>query len=131
MTQEKSNPYQAPLQAELVPSKPTRQSNLIQIGKDAFLHWEKLRLVYIAICGAVTLIAMMLFKLPLGKIEHWGFIIFGGIVANVCYFAGPVVETYLTWLGFNPKPFRAFAFILGVSFTSVCAVLAVYELTFV
>ena len=45
----------------------------------------------------------------------------GAIVANICYFAGPIVETYVRWLGYDGKWVRWFLFVGGTSLTAVLA----------
>ena len=131
MTQENLNPYQAPIPTEQVLSQPSKRSPFFELAKRSFLAWEKLRIVYNAVCAVATLGAAMVFGLSLNRIEYWGWFIFGGCVANIFYFAGPVVESYVTWLGFNPNLYRVSAFTVGTLFTCACAVAAVFELTYI
>ena len=122
------NPFAAPVKdptlvAELAPDGPT--PTLGRIAKRVFLAWEKLRVLYIAIAGAVTL----LLGLPhVHKIEFWGTVIVGGLVSNACFFLGPVAETYLTWLGLHAKWLRSLLFAMGTLFTIIGAAVAVLSL---
>ncbi|MEO8270952.1 MAG: hypothetical protein ABI557_14610, partial [Aureliella sp.] len=49
-------------------------------------------------------------------------IIEGAIVANACYFAGPITETYVRWLGYEGKWIRWFLFLGGTLLTAILAV---------
>ena len=41
------------------------------------------------------------------------------------FFAGPIIETYVTWLGFRAKWLRATMFVLGTSLSCLLAFAAV------
>jgi hypothetical protein len=43
------------------------------------------------------------------------------VVANLCYFAGPIVETYIVWLGFRAAWVRIVLFVLGTLFSCILA----------
>ena len=112
------NPFSAPV-AEVVDPAQQHSANgssetLGQIAKRVFLAWEKLRVLYILILGLFTL----LLGLPyLNKLEFWLPVIFGGVIANACFFLGPIIETYVTWLGFRGRWLRWVIFVLGTLFT--------------
>ncbi len=46
----------------------------------------------------------------------------GAIVANLCYFAGPIIETYVRWLGYDRKWVRWFLFVGGTVLTGMLAI---------
>ena len=123
-----ANPYSAPQADDS--SKVDRQDvsppdSLGKIGKRVFLAWEKLRLAYIGILVTFTI----LIGLPqLGQLGFWVLAIFGGIVANLCYFLGPIVETYVTWLGFRSLAVRWTMFVLGTLFTMASAAVTILSL---
>ena len=96
-----------------------------QIARTTFLAWERLRLIYISVLGVLTL---LLGWGSFGVFEYWLTVAAGAVVANVCFFAGPIVETYITWLGYQGKWLRTLLFTVGTLFTCVLAVaaLAIY-----
>ncbi|WP_146393873.1 hypothetical protein [Planctomycetes bacterium CA13] len=52
-----------------------------------------------------------------------GIIVKAAIAANVCYFAGPILETYVLWLGYNRSWVRWFLFLGGMLLTAILATL--------
>lgn len=119
----KPNPFSAPVAdpaesvAELAANG--RDVTLGQIAKRVFLEWEKLRLLYIGILAVVTLV---LGWSHVNRVEFWFIAVVGGVVSNVCFFIGPIVETYVTWLGFRSSWMRWVFFVLGTLFTLAFAV---------
>ena len=119
------NPFSAPqsegpgANAGQTTAQPTK---LGHIAKRVFLDWEKLRLAYIGILVAFTI---LIGWSQLGDLEFWGIAIFGGVVANLCYFLGPIVETYVTWLGLRSVAIRWIMFVAGTLFTMAGALVAI------
>lgn len=101
------------------PSTTASNSNLMEIARSTFLAWEKLRFLYIGLLGTLTL---LLCGREIVNIEILMIVIAGAFVANVCYFAGPILETYVSWLGLKGKWFRWMLFTVGTLFTMVLAV---------
>ncbi len=90
-----------------------RQS-LGDIAKNVFLAWERLRIAYIILLGLFTaLIAAPTMTEPRTIL----LIVEGAVIANVCFFAGPAVETYVRWLGYDRDWVRKFLFAGGTLFT--------------
>ena len=122
------NPFSAPQassSAKVVEKEAAQPTTLGQIGKRVFLEWEKLRLAYIGILVIFT----VLIGLPQwGNPAFWVVAFFGAIVANVCYFLGPIVETYVTWLGLRSLAVRWSMFILGTLFTMAGAAAVILAL---
>lgn len=93
---------------------------LLGIAKQTFLAWEKLRLFYIGILGT--------FCLAVVAINGWlsvGILIAlfaGGLFANLCYFAGPLIETYVRWLGYRGHTLRWVLFVAGTLLTAFLAI---------
>jgi hypothetical protein len=117
------NPYSSPL-AE--PGKPVPSGQpLREIARATFLAWERLRMIYIAVLGVLTL---LLGWGSFGSFEYWLTVVGGAVVANVCFFAGPIVETYVTWLGYQGKWLRTSLFLIGTIFSCILAfaALAIY-----
>lgn len=112
------NPYSAPTTGS-TSAVDTAPQTLAAIAKSTFLAWERLRVVYIVLLGLLTL---LLAGPELLRLRMTVMVVEGAIVANVCYFAGPVIEIYVRWLGYRGKGLRWFLFISG---TLVSAVLAI------
>ena len=95
------------------------------------MAWEKLRLVFNGVLIAWTLF-LAIFGGPdlLATADFWTLATFGGIVVNICYFAGPIVETYVTWLGFPMPVLRWVLFFLGTLVCAAAATLALGVLMF-
>jgi len=98
------------------------------------MRWEFMRLIYCGICVTATVGFMFLFdNFPTDVIpvrgapstSSWAKYIVAGVIANVCFLAGPVVDTYVSWLGFKSKWFSIALFGVGTTFTVVAAFLAV------
>jgi hypothetical protein len=90
-----------------------------EVARSIFLGWEQLRIVYLIILSVAT----MLFLLPTGAISFrtLRLLLEGVVVANVLYFAGPLLETYLRWLGFKARGMRSFLFFCGTVLSLVLA----------
>jgi len=123
-----NNPFRSPIaEATLVEGSPNRKvtgnaDGLMNIAKRTFLAWEKLRLLYLAICGIVTMVtSLVLFGFNL-RFELLFSVVICGIFANLCYFAAPIVDTYFSWIGLPSKAIRIGLFTLGTLFTCVGAV---------
>jgi len=82
--------------------------------KSIFRGWERLRPVYIGLVAIATLVFAFLiddnfYEQP----RIWLMFIEGAIIANLAYFGGPVLESYLAWLGRCPHWYRVVAFLPG------------------
>ena len=119
------NPY-APTVETASPLE-SQQTPLLVIAKQTFLAWEKLRLLYLAVLVPFTL---LLAGTAITQAEVLWLVISGGLFANLCYFAGPLVETYVRWLGYEGRWPRWFLFITGTVFTMGLAVVALALLQF-
>lgn len=119
------NPY-APAVETSLPLE-SQQVSLLLIAKQTFLAWEKLRLVYLAVLVPFTL---LLTGEALFQVEVFWLVIGGGVFANLCYFAGPLVETYVRWLGYQQRWPRWCLFITGTLFTMALAIVSLAVLQF-
>ncbi len=108
---------------------PTHRGNvdsLAGIARSVFLAWEKLRVAFIAILALPTLLFLFLYGLQ--SASAMVLIVGGAVVANVCYMAGPMVETYVRWLGYHSIWPRIFMFTSGTLLTLVVAMVSLASL---
>ncbi|MBN8602387.1 MAG: hypothetical protein J0M26_15240 [Planctomycetes bacterium] len=112
------NPYSSPV-VELQPTIPASNPNsLSEIARATFLAWEKLRLIYIGILGIWTL---LISGRHIASVEILSLVIVGGLISNVLYFAAPIVDTYVRWLGYTGKWVRILLFVAGTLVTMIFA----------
>lgn len=121
------NPYSSPsvdssldTAGTLSPSPPS-STDLAAIAKPTFLAWERLRILFIVVLGVLTLVlsgpSITNFPVLVAIAE-------GAVIANICYFAGPIVETYIRWLGYDRKWVRWFLFVGGTILTAILLVVS-------
>lgn len=127
-----NNPYAAPIsESEDAPKVESKQAGSDwAAAKGVFLAWEKLRFLYnfVLIFLVVAMAVLVGGAQLLGSIEFWLIAIVGGIISNICFFLGPMVESYVHWIGLRLTWFRSTCFMLGLALTAVVAMLAVMEL---
>ncbi|TWT84572.1 hypothetical protein CA13_60520 [Planctomycetes bacterium CA13] len=119
-----TNPYSTPTSepaAESVDGSISASRSLGDIARSTFLAWEKLRVVFIVLLGLLT---VLLAGRSLMRLRILLLIVEGAIAANVCYFAGPIIETYVRWLGYDGKWVRWFLFVGGTLLTAILAIAA-------
>ena len=117
-----NNPYSSPPSLSVADDSETPSVPFSIVARRIFVAWEKLRLAYVAVLALVTIgVARGALLDPHILVP----VVLGAVVANVCFFAGPITETYLTWLGFNPSWLRAFMFILGTTLAAVLALVTI------
>lgn len=118
------DPYHAPTSIENTPDEQPR--SLDELARRTFFAWEKLRLIYVPILVVVTLAATSPggFR-QLTEIEFWVTSAVGAVFANLAFFAGPIVETYVLWLGYRQRMLRPLLFVAGTVFASMLAVITV------
>ncbi len=90
--------------------------------------WEKTRFLYnfilaVVVLGTVFAHPYSVFILShtdsLKHIELWIFLLKGVFFANVFYFAAPVIECYLSWVGFRSRTPRFLLFLAGITLASL------------
>lgn len=116
------NPYSAPLETPhpiAADSKPGRSFG--EIARATFLAWEKLRVFYVMALVVGTCLGAA-FEFPSDWAELILVIFAGAITANVAYFAGPIIETYVTWLGYRGTWLRKSLFVAGTLFAFMLSV---------
>jgi hypothetical protein len=92
---------------------------LIALARNVFLAWEKLRIAYVVILALVTILLTGVSGFL--NLRLLRLIVLGAVVANVAFFAGPTVETYVRWLGYNRAWPRWVMFVGGTLISIVLA----------
>ncbi|MBA4017027.1 MAG: hypothetical protein C0483_07645 [Pirellula sp.] len=87
--------------------------------KQVFFAWEKLRVLYVLALAAVTLSSIPLEAMK--RLDVWIAVAVLAIAANACYFAGPIAEVYLCWLGLRRNIVRTALFVGGTLFAGLLA----------
>jgi hypothetical protein len=93
-------------------------------AKAVFVAWEGLRIAY----GAILIFFSLALATALGvaiDASFWQRVIPGGLLANVCFCAGPCAEGYLALLGVDRRLARGTIFLAGLSLTSLLALVVV------
>lgn len=127
------NPYSSP-SVDLLPdtaatlSPSTSSQSLAAIAKSTFLAWEQLRILYIVVMGLITVLSLGMDMTIITELRTVMLIAEGALLANFCYFAGPIVETYVRWLGYNRKWVRWFLFVGGTTLTAILAIASMASL---
>lgn len=127
------NPYSSP-SVDLLPdtaatlSPSTSSQSLAAIAKSTFLAWEQLRILYIVVMGLITVLSLGMDMTIITELRTVMSIAEGALLANFCYFAGPIVETYVRWLGYNRKWVRWFLFVGGTTLTAILAIASMASL---
>jgi hypothetical protein len=118
------NPYVPPASENLLTEQPSiAPQSLGEIARITFLVWEKLRLVYVSVLAAEVLFMAATHPDSYRRqiVDFWLIVAFCAVIANLCYFAGPVTETYVTWLGYRGGWLRIVLFVLGTLFACALA----------
>lgn len=116
------NPYasSANLSDEKLDSKSLTDDSLLSIARTVFLAWEKLRVIYLSL---LTLLTVLLVGFSgIFNVSLMISIMLGAFFANVLYFAGPVIDTYIRWLGYTHSWPRWVMFIGGTILSIVLAI---------
>jgi uncharacterized membrane protein len=103
-----------------IPETDVAQVSLLAIARSVFLAWEKLRIAYVILLALITVLLTGVSGIL--NLRLLRLIVLGGVVANVAYFAGPTIETYVRWLGYNRSWPRWFMFIGGTLISIILAI---------
>ncbi len=117
------NPYSssaAPPSPEVLAATNDTVRSLSTIARETYLAWEKLRIAYVALLAMLTVILIGLS----GSLNRpiLVLIVKGAFFANIAFFAGPTIETYVKWLGYDRAWPRWFMFVGGTVLSIVLAV---------
>ena len=93
--------------------------------RQIFISWEKLRVVYNGILAAVVLAAMCFYTHPSRALTP---LLVCALPANLLYFLGPMLESYLLWIGFRMGWMRWAIWLLGTVISVPLALHIAHEL---
>lgn len=122
------NPYASPATTSDAELSPERE-RYAQLG-EVFVSWEWLRIWYNVVLSVVALVGVLLVKpqmlLQFNELESMAAAAIG---ANACFFAGPIVEGYITWW-FGPVVWlRKGIFALGTLFSVFLVMVVIVALS--
>lgn len=91
-------------------------------------RWERLRIVYNATLVCIVM-ATTFFLYPFLAISvpFWVRIIFGGVIANLCFTIAPAIEGYGTRFQIWHPLFTILLFLVGLAFASLLAMFCISE----
>lgn len=119
MTEPPPNPYAMPM-GEFAES-PARVD-----FAEVIRNWETLRIFYNGILIFFTLLlGFSVYPQRIFDAGYWAMLLFGGVIANLCYCAGPTVEGYGRYFGIWRPSFTKALFYAGTAFTTLLAVLCI------
>jgi hypothetical protein len=119
------NPYAPPsAPGPWVKAAESSDKSLLALAKRVFFAWEKLRVVYIALLVVETV--ALIGPLLLFDERIFFMVVEGAIVVNLFFFAGPVVETSIRWLGYERQWPRWAMFISGTGVTMAATSIAIF-----
>jgi hypothetical protein len=104
----------------MTPEAPERADSVAApAARPIFRAWERLRLVYNAALALVVMVCLS----PGQEAEpaFWLFLACQAVVANLCFFAGPLGEWYAAWLGYRGRATRWVLFGSGLLFAVALA----------
>ena len=115
--EETSNPYAGPLaEADTAP--------VAVDFAEIIRYWEKGRIVYNGVLTLFTLLFTFAGS-HFFDLRYWLSIMVGAVVANTCYFFGPVIEGYGRYFGVWKPYFSRLLFAAGLIFASLLAFLSI------
>ncbi len=119
------NPYQ-PVEDQTHVEETLPHVPLDQLARRIFVAWERLRIVYNSVLAVTVLCVGTIYYLQYGPppFPMTGFLglFIPFIGANLCFFAGPIVETYVAWLGNRTETLRLIMMLLGTGLSMLIAI---------
>jgi hypothetical protein len=89
--------------------------------RDVFRAWEKLRIPYNLALVGVSLLIWLSLESTLGFVGPLAVGFRGALIANLLFFAGPIVEAYIRWLRPGLSGMRWVLFFAGLLFAMLLA----------
>lgn len=113
--------------AGLVRREPVRLADRIA---RVFRRWERLRPLYNGLLAVFVALGPA-FRHADAPEQVFALVVclFGAVLANLCYMAGPIAEAYLVWLGIESRIVTATLFVVGVAISLPLTILFVAGIT--
>lgn len=125
------NPYAAPKFPEASDRIHGSDSDDVVDFRKIVKRWEFLRLFYNLGLATVSIVATLMIRPEAVLIPDFiACVLLGGVIANVAYFAGPLVQGYVSTLRLWHPQFEMLIFVGGTGLNSLLAVgcILVYEM---
>lgn len=90
-----------------------------------FWRWERRRPLYNVVLVVVSALSLPFAGPSIRLATFWMEVLFGALIANACFFAGPMLESYLDWLGRRPRRLGTILMITGTAFASLLAIVCI------
>jgi hypothetical protein len=122
------NPYEPSQLAEMqaLPAEDIISGSPWPVWRTIFREWEQRRLVYNGIL--ITIVFIGIARQGWGGSELRTILecVFAGIAANCCYLAGPLLESYVSWLIGRRVSWGGMLFFLGLGFSILVTLVALF-----
>lgn len=119
-----SNPYAAP-----PASATTAEDEALRAGRPRvefgpiLRRWERLRIYYNGLLiSLVLLISFLVVPQHVDKLGYWVAIVFGGVIANLCFLTGPAIEGYGRHFRLWNGILTAMLFLVGLGLSAALAI---------
>ena len=120
------NPYASPACEQTEPAKALAVVDFLPIMQ----RWEKLRWLYNGLLIVfVNFVSITFVPQHILDPDFWICLCFGGVIANLCFFAGPAIEAYGKCLRLWNDRLAILLFVAGLGFTALLAAysIAIYK----
>ncbi len=115
------NPYASPESVD-ASDRDCSKSLVVDFGP-ILLRWERLRLYYNGILiTAVLLLTSVVFPNLFLEVDFWGCVVVGGVISNLCFFSGPLIEGYGRFFCVWNDMLTILLFLAGLIFTALMAI---------
>ncbi len=120
------NPYEPSQLAELqaLPVEDFITDSPWPVWRTIFREWEQWRLIYNAILITIVLIGIFWQGWRGSVLRTMLECSIAGLAANCCYFAGPLLESYVSWLIGRRVSWGGMLFFLGLGFSILVTLVA-------
>jgi hypothetical protein len=111
--------YDPPEQPCAAPVAPAAELALLR-------RWERLRVLYnLILIAEVLLLSAFAPGHALGDRAFWRLLVFGALVANLCYCVGPIANAYAHWLGLRHPAVTIVLFVAGTALAALLALVSI------
>ncbi len=122
------NPYEPSQLAEMqaLPAEDVITGSPWLVWRRIFREWEQRRLVYNGVLITIVLIGIARQGWAGSVLRTMLECTIAGLAANCCYFAGPLLESYVSWLIGRRVSWGGMLFFLGLGFSILVTLMALW-----